>query len=219
MEHESERSNYECECWQGLLQILVYLSSRGYHYHQVQQLPARKKDKWKKIDERLIEKFGAGLSKFQRARRKKDGMANFYYLRWQGLVVIIHTPGIIPVDLQREKFQEVKSNPIRVRLSENISMDVYYDEATKKFSARMSRDSYLGFKAVLENACKCGLSRTKEEFERTNGIPAWHGVVQQKKTLARHVLGEARRHNIEIRLADLRLNTKRTIYDVFAPQD
>lgn len=210
--------NYECQSWQGLLQQLVQLPGKGYHFYRMQQLPEQKKDSWRDIDNKLILKFRAGLSKFQRARQKVKKIANYKYLRWNGTIIIMHTLGTVPESLRCEEFRLVKKEPIPIKVSDNIAMLVYFDEETCKFSARLSNESYRGFKAVLDNACKLNRERVKVEFGKLNGLPAWHGIISQKKALARYAIQEARRHNIQICRADLRLATMRKIYPIYTPQ-
>ncbi|OOB74944.1 hypothetical protein AXF41_14110 [Clostridium haemolyticum] len=61
---------YLCGSWQGLIQQVVYLVSRGYYYHHIEYLPQKKSARFPKIDQKLIEKYKADKSKYQRARQK-----------------------------------------------------------------------------------------------------------------------------------------------------
>jgi hypothetical protein len=66
--------NYQCRSWQGFVQQLVYLVSRGgYFYYCLVQYPLEKKEKWEKIDTKLIGKYQCDKSKYQRARNKNKG--------------------------------------------------------------------------------------------------------------------------------------------------
>ena len=61
----------------------------GYHHYVVGEIPARKDPCV--VDERLIERYGIDLSRFQRARRKKAGSANVQYIRYRRFFVLCAT--------------------------------------------------------------------------------------------------------------------------------
>jgi hypothetical protein len=45
------------------------------------------------VDEKLVAKYGVDISKWARARRKRDGLANVAYLRHERLFVLLATHG------------------------------------------------------------------------------------------------------------------------------
>lgn len=90
------RINRLCGTWQGFIQQAVYLISRGYVFHLLMLYPEKKRDRFEDTDRKLITKYGADLSKFQRSRRKLKGLANFYFMRWDQTACVFMTPGKIP---------------------------------------------------------------------------------------------------------------------------
>ena len=61
----------------------------GYHYYVVGQVPKGKDPG--AVDAKLIERFGLGVSRFVRARRKKAGLPNVQYIRYGRFFVICST--------------------------------------------------------------------------------------------------------------------------------
>ena len=210
-------SNYLCKSWQGLIQMSVYLVSRGYYWYCLTEYPEKKRDSWAKIDQKLIEKYDADKSKFQRARQKqKYGMANFYFLRWESVSVIFHSKGKFSEKVTyNDTFYDIRKKPLKITISDNIEMVIYEENETT--SVRLSRESYRGFKACLIDVCK--LKEQKEiikEFNKINGLPAWRGIIEQKQLLASFTVREARKHQVWLRKEALRIKTQRTPVKVFA---
>lgn len=86
---------YLCKSWQDLLEATKKLIGNEYYYFHITYLPSHKEEKFKQIDEKLINKYKAFYQKDHYYRRKKKGLANFRYLRWNNIVVVLHTVGVI----------------------------------------------------------------------------------------------------------------------------
>ncbi len=206
--------NYLAGSWQGFIQQIVYLVGRGYLFYHVTELPERKRDKWQCIDRKLIGKYGTEKSKFQRYRLKEKRVANFFYLRYESTAIIMHTHGSKDHVLYDDKFSDICEKPLTLKISDNISLVVYVNDEV--CSVRFTKETYAGFKAVIAD-----VARTKnrweiiKEFNLINGIPAYGGIVEQKKCLALWTVKQARTHQVALRTADLRLNTRRKIYKVW----
>jgi len=142
--------SYLINSWQALIQMSIYLFSRGYWFYCVTIFPERKKDKWEKIDHKLITRYRCEKSKFQRARRKKKGLMNFYYLRWEAISLIFHTLGKPDVVLE-DRFVDVRKKPLEIQVSDLISVVIYRDQKNGKFTCKLSKKTYRGFKHVLGN--------------------------------------------------------------------
>jgi len=204
---------YLCANWQGFLQMIVYLCSRGYNFYCLTLFPIKKKQKWEAVDKKLIERYRCNLSKFQKARKKKKGVANFAYLRWENHSLIMHTKGIIEVKVE-DQFKDVKKIPILIRVSDNIEIKVYNDDG--KYTCRLSKDSYRGLKSVLWDIAKTkNLTKIKKEWDKLNGLPTYSGILEQKKLLRKYLVKQARKHQVKLSESDLRLNTRRKIYKVW----
>lgn len=85
---------YRCEATSvaGFIQQLaVGYIARGYCFYVVGKVPNGKDPK--RLDEKLIEKYGVSSSKGARARRKALGFANVQYLRFKDTFILLATPG------------------------------------------------------------------------------------------------------------------------------
>lgn len=72
-------------------QIACCYLRHGYWFYVAGNVPAGKDPR--AIDEKLIAKYGIGVSEATRARRKKLGQANLQYLRFERFFVILATQG------------------------------------------------------------------------------------------------------------------------------
>lgn len=85
---------YRCEAASvtGFIQQLAvgYLG-RGYYFYALGQVPEGKDPK--RVDEKLIAKYGIDVGKATRARRKALGLANVQYLRFRDRFILVATPG------------------------------------------------------------------------------------------------------------------------------
>jgi hypothetical protein len=76
----------------------------GYWFYVMGRVPDYKDPR--SVDEKLIAKYGIAISESTRRRRKKLGMANLQYIRFDRLFVIMATPG-------RHFFKENESGAVR----------------------------------------------------------------------------------------------------------
>jgi hypothetical protein len=126
----------------------------------------------------------------------------------------MHTHGSIGRVLYDDKFSDICEKPMTLKVGDNISLTIYVND--KVCSVRFTKETYAGFKAVIADVVK-----TKDRWEiiRTfnliNGIPAYSGIVGQKKRLAEWTVKQARKHQVALKKADLRVNTRRKIYKVW----
>jgi hypothetical protein len=84
--------NYRCEATSvvGFVQQFACCYVRhGYHYYVVGEIPPKKDPL--AVDARIVERYGIGLSKFARARRKRAGLANVQYIRFRSFLVLCST--------------------------------------------------------------------------------------------------------------------------------
>ena len=88
---------YRCEAVsvEGFIQQLaVAYVARGYLFYVTGQIPPGKDPA--RIDAKLVERYGVGLSQWARARRKRAGGANVQYLRHGRFFVLLATHGEHP---------------------------------------------------------------------------------------------------------------------------
>ena len=90
-------------------QLAVAYVSRGYWFYVTGHVPDRKNPTL--VDAKLIDRYGIRASKWQRARRKRAGVANLQYLRYDRFFVILATHGTQQF-FQDEPFRGIREDPI-----------------------------------------------------------------------------------------------------------
>lgn len=108
---------YRCEATslEGFVQILAsnYLP-HGYWFYVTGRVPAGKDPS--QVDAKLMEKYGIGLSRQQRARRKLQGMANVHYVRFEDFFVILATHGKHPFfAAEQTAVKDIRKTPLQFR--------------------------------------------------------------------------------------------------------
>jgi len=88
-------------------QLAVAYVNHGYWYYVTGVVPGHKEVT--EVDKKLIDKYDIAISKWARARRKQQGLANMHYLRCNRFFVLIATQG------EHSFFQEEGSNIKDVR--------------------------------------------------------------------------------------------------------
>jgi len=106
---------YHCEATsvEGFIQQLAcnYLP-HGYWFYVTGFIPADKDPH--SIDQKLIEKYGIGVSRTTRARRKQAGNANLHYLRFERFFLLLATHGQHRFfDEEGAAIRDVRRIPIR----------------------------------------------------------------------------------------------------------
>lgn len=217
---------YQCATWQGLIQELVYLVGRGYYFYCIVPLNFKKCGKnWAKTDKKLIKKYEMNISKFQRARKKKKGKSNFYYLRWQHVAIMLHTAGDVDSTVYNDRFLDLRERQKKIVLKISdliwlqINLGAPKNDNKRHIEVRLYKDSYNGFKDNLERVIQL---KNKEmifnEFNKINGIPAWAGIIKQKQLLYNFMLRKCKSNSVKLNNEDkpkIRILTKRNVVKVF----
>ena len=222
-------TNYMCVSWQALLQMIVHLVGRGYYFYCLTHLPENKRARWNSIDRKLIDRYQTDKSKFQRARCKSKKIANFYYLRWENISILLHTTGELRNIEYIDHFSDIRRQSILLAISELISFSIGINaiqskgETKTKVFVRLSRESYRGVKNEL---VECAKSKNKYlmklVYDRLNGLPAYSGIIDQKRNLAKFLSRQAKRHGSDFKSSQLRIHTrlkKHKVYSLFPPQN
>ena len=107
--------DYRCEASSvtGFVQQLVscYLP-HGYWFYVSGVVPLNKDPRT--VDLKLLEKYGIGISRQSRARRKVAGMANVHYIRYQRRFLLLATHGHHPFyDDEAQNIRDVRRVPIK----------------------------------------------------------------------------------------------------------
>ncbi len=88
------QQEYRCEATslEGFIQQLaVSYVARGYWWYVTGKIPANKDPQ--EIDQKLISRYGITWKKWERAKRKQQGLANLQYIRHKDFFVILATEG------------------------------------------------------------------------------------------------------------------------------
>jgi hypothetical protein len=207
-----QKMKHVAESWQGLIQGLVTWVSHGYYFVCKTHYPDHTYQS--AIDEKLIRKYRADLEKTKKWRvRKETGAAMFALIRLRGTAYLLHTEGTLP-SVYDDRFIDLRIEPLTVRVSESIVFEILVKHG--KTEVCLSGRTYEWMKAGLADAVQTrSKTRIIAQFERLNGLPAYHGIVAQKVAIATWLLQEAHGRRVWIGRKDLRVGTRRRITRVY----
>ncbi|MBE7457165.1 MAG: hypothetical protein HS102_11110 [Planctomycetia bacterium] len=137
---------YEAETEAGFIQQLAvsYLGHR-YCFYVTGEIPATKDPAT--IDAKLIARYGIGISRWARARRKKAGLANMHYLRFGRYFVLLASHGKHRFFLDEPHSRDARRDAIRFA-GYSISLKRGTDGRLHP-SVRIHPDEYRKLKAYL----------------------------------------------------------------------
>ena len=92
--------------------LVTSVICRGYWFYVTGRIPDGKDPTV--IDQKLIAKYDAGISKSARWRRKKLGRANVRYVRWNRLFVLFATKGDHPFFQLETGIKDIRKVPLKV---------------------------------------------------------------------------------------------------------
>ena len=104
---------FEVDTIGGFVQQLAacYLA-RGYYFYVWGVVPDGKDPR--RVDEKLVRKYGLEISKWTRARRKRAGLANVAYLRHRRFFVLLATHGEHPFfEEERGQVHDFRRRPLK----------------------------------------------------------------------------------------------------------
>src|SRR5512135_477249 len=166
MKYRAEASSLE-----GFIQQLAvgYLA-RGYRYFFQGRIPAGKDPQ--AVDAKLTQRYGLAISKFKRARRKAEGLANVQYLRLGQHFVLISTPGKNDPLRDDHTLKDARDVPIKLG---GYAVSVRGGHA----QVRIERETWKELQAYyLDLASKRSVSWFEMEFRRWPFEP-WAPVRRQ----------------------------------------
>lgn len=106
---------YRCEATsvQGFVQQLaVSYIGNGYWFYVTGEIPEDKDPL--KVDRKLIARYGIDISKWERARRKRAGVANLQYIRFGRFFVLLSTHGQhLFFEEEGSSIKDARRTPIR----------------------------------------------------------------------------------------------------------
>lgn len=93
-------------------QLAVAYVTHGYWFYVMGEIPEHKDPVT--VDRKLVERYGIAISKWARARRKRQGHANIQYLRHERTFVLLATKGRHEFfDRERGVFRDIRRVPIK----------------------------------------------------------------------------------------------------------
>lgn len=126
-------------------QLAVSYLGHGYCFYVVGEIPATKDPAT--IDAKLIARYGIGISRWARARRKKAGLANMHYLRHGRFFILLATHGEHRFFTEEPNFRDARRDAIRFA-GYSISLKRGADGQLHP-SVRIHPDEYRKLKAYL----------------------------------------------------------------------
>lgn len=149
-------------------QLAISYIGSGYWFYVTGVIPERKSPEL--VDQKLIQKFNIGISKWARARRKQAGHANVHYLRFGRFFVLIATRGKHPFFEEHPDFKDVRRDPVKFG-GYSISYKFGVDRKWHS-SVRIHPEEYRKLKAHLVGLSTCrSVENLSEEFRRVRFEP------------------------------------------------
>lgn len=205
---------YEAISVEGFVQQLAanYVAN-GYWWYVAGKIPERKDPQ--AIDEKLLDRYGIGISKWARARRKQSGLGNVQYLRHGRFFVLVATSGEHSVFLEEPTIRDIRRDPIRFHgysIGCGKGSDGRYHA-----SVRIHAEEYKRLKAYfLDLAVHRSVENLAVEFRRVRFSP-FAKVRRQMLNILRAVNRARRTAGFElVPVSALRL--RREPVRVFAPE-
>lgn len=152
--------SYRCEATSvaGFIQqVTVGYLARGYYFYVSGKIPERKDPR--KVDAKLIRRYGIDLSRGQRYRRKKAGLANMQYIRHERYFLLMATHG-------EHKFFQHEVGQVRDARRVPIKYGGYdLSFRNGHASVRIQRENYQRLKAhLIELAPRRSVERMAHEL-------------------------------------------------------
>lgn len=94
-------------------QAAICYVQRGYWFYVIGQIPKDKNPL--DVDQKILDQYQIGISKFQRCRRKKEGIASVQYLRYRKTFLLLATEGKHPFfKEEKNQIKDARYSPINV---------------------------------------------------------------------------------------------------------
>lgn len=142
-------------------QLAVCYVARGYYFYVTGRIPDTKDPAW--TDEKIIGQYGIGISKWTRARQKKEGVAGVHYLRYGTFFVIIANHGDQPFfAAEAKRLRDIRIAPLHF-MGYSVGCRRSSRDQTFHVSVRIHQETYRDLKARFE---KQAVHRSVEELGR-----------------------------------------------------
>jgi hypothetical protein len=187
---------YLCGHWKNFLYALTTNIAQGYWYFSQFQYPLKKENKWEKIDLKLLRKYPCAISKDKRYRRKKKGLANYRFFRWQSQAIFLRTEGILEDVKDDENWKKLEGKEKIVVQVGQLEFEIR--SINKKTSIKLSRESYRSIKTnIIEKIEKKNiflLEYAIEIYKRLWNIPNYKFLYIQKQKIKEEMIKAVQKH-------------------------
>jgi hypothetical protein len=144
-------------------QLAVAYVNHGYWFYVRGFIPPDKDVE--AVDRKLIEKYGIAISKWARARKKRQGLANVHYLRCQRFFVLIATAGQhLFFREEAIEIRDIRREPIRF-----AGYSIGYRQGVDRkwhASVRISSEQYNLIKSYFLEVCvHQSVQQTRKELQ------------------------------------------------------
>ena len=217
----SSKRPYRCVATspEGLVQqVAVSYLRHGYWFYVSGRIQANKDPV--KIDRKLLAKYGINVSERERADRKRRGLANMQYIRYQNWFLLLATAGHHPFKrLEGKQLRDCRRHPIRFEgysISYRRSGNTPPGGGPPKWHAcvRIDNPTYRQLKSyLLERATHRSVENLSRDFAR---IPhARFAPVRRQLLNLLRAVNEARARRGQEQLPHSVLRLRRTILKPF----
>jgi len=199
------------------IELLRHRVSYGYVFYYA--FNQKKPEK----DGEIAKYYLSHLKKYQRVYRKHAlSLRNYFYMRWQGIGLVIATEGNPdPSLIHIEPFlRDMRKEPLHLKVSDITELVIHAQERankrTLKVNIYLSKKTLAIIKANLlqvlkqyANPSKSKQKQVKSIIKRAwlvNGYPSFSGLLNQKKALKEWCIKEARIRGINLSQDDLKLS-------------
>jgi hypothetical protein len=129
-------------------QLAVCYVARGYFFYVTGRIPDQKDPA--RTDAKILAQYGIGISKWSRARRKKEGLASVQYLRHGPFFVIIANHGEQPFFAEEaHHLKDIRISPIHF-MGYSIGCRPSRQGGDLHVSVRIHAETYRELKARFE---------------------------------------------------------------------
>jgi len=182
------------DSWKEFAKLLLNHAAHGYVEYASFVIPDKKMSKAEAIDRKILCKYPEiGYSKDQRYRRKKAGQANFIYLRWQKIGIMLRTEGDVAARQDPEQFERLDSAPLTFAVGSMLEIKVGKAKAGRNYTAFLSKQCFRTIKGILrENVRHRRLAVAENYWERLCGLPAFGGILEQTRELTKWIKKECK---------------------------
>ena len=188
-------------------QVAVSYLTHGYFFFVLGHIREGKEPE--QVDVKLIERYGIGVSKWARARKKQAGIASMQYIRFERTFLLMATHGKSSFfEAEKESIRDARRTPIRV-FGYSLSYRAGHPHV------RIDQEEFKRFKAwFLELALHRKRDDLEAEFQQLRFVP-YAPVRSQVISIWRHVNRKRKEQGQEqVRFECLRL--KRPIFKIFS---